>query len=65
MLVEYLTGEIGGPDDHISASHISRLIIAGDSLADPKSVKKAEPSSAVTDNKKGVNTILLISSQAS
>ncbi|KAJ7109147.1 DNA polymerase alpha/epsilon subunit B-domain-containing protein [Mycena epipterygia] len=33
MLVEYLTGEEGGPAEQISAGHISRLIIAGDSLA--------------------------------
>ncbi|KAI4520548.1 DNA polymerase alpha/epsilon subunit B-domain-containing protein [Schizophyllum commune] len=33
MLVEYLTGEGGGLDDTISASQISRLVIAGDSLS--------------------------------
>ncbi|KAJ7134983.1 DNA polymerase alpha/epsilon subunit B-domain-containing protein [Mycena crocata] len=33
MLVEYLTGEGGGPEGQISAAQISRLIIAGDSLA--------------------------------
>lgn len=33
MLVEYLTGELGGPGDQISASQISRLIIAGNSFA--------------------------------
>ncbi|KAF7338503.1 DNA polymerase subunit delta-2 [Mycena venus] len=33
MLVEYLTGEEGGPEQQISAAQISRLIIAGDSLA--------------------------------
>ncbi|KAJ7273479.1 DNA polymerase alpha/epsilon subunit B-domain-containing protein [Mycena haematopus] len=33
MLVEYLTGEEGGPQQQISAAQISRLIIAGDSLA--------------------------------
>ncbi|KAJ6623400.1 DNA polymerase subunit delta-2 [Mycena sp. CBHHK59/15] len=33
MLVEYLTGEAGGVEDRLSASQISRLIIAGDSLA--------------------------------
>ncbi|KAJ7470530.1 DNA polymerase alpha/epsilon subunit B-domain-containing protein [Mycena latifolia] len=33
MLVEYLTGEEGGPEQQISASQISRLIITGDSLA--------------------------------
>ncbi|KAJ6547330.1 DNA polymerase alpha/epsilon subunit B-domain-containing protein [Mycena capillaripes] len=33
MLVEYLTGEEGGSHEQISAAQISRLIIAGDSLA--------------------------------
>jgi DNA polymerase delta subunit 2 len=33
MLVEYLTGESGGLEEQIGASRISRLIIAGDSLA--------------------------------
>ena len=33
MLVEYLTGEVGGVEQQISSAQISRLIIAGDSLA--------------------------------
>ena len=33
MLIEYLTGEAGGPNDQVSASQISRLIIAGNSFA--------------------------------
>ncbi|KAJ7632395.1 DNA polymerase alpha/epsilon subunit B-domain-containing protein [Roridomyces roridus] len=33
MLTEYLTGEEGGSADQVSAAQISRLIIAGDSLA--------------------------------
>jgi DNA polymerase delta subunit 2 len=33
LLVEYLTGEGGGTDEQASASRISRLIIAGNSLA--------------------------------
>ncbi|KAJ3515561.1 hypothetical protein NLJ89_g1677 [Agrocybe chaxingu] len=33
MLVEYLTGEGGNIDDQVAASQISRLIIAGNSLA--------------------------------
>ncbi|GBE82455.1 DNA polymerase subunit delta-2 [Sparassis crispa] len=33
MLVEYLTGEAGGPQDQSEAAHISRLVIAGNSLA--------------------------------
>lgn len=33
ILVEYLTGEAGGAEDQVSASQISRLIIAGNSFA--------------------------------
>ncbi|KAG2077774.1 hypothetical protein BDR04DRAFT_423814 [Suillus decipiens] len=33
MLVEYLTGEAGGPEDQQLASQITRLIIAGNSLS--------------------------------
>jgi DNA polymerase delta subunit 2 len=33
ILVEYLTGEAGGPEDQVSASQISRLVIAGNSFA--------------------------------
>ncbi|KAJ3990034.1 DNA polymerase alpha/epsilon subunit B-domain-containing protein [Lentinula detonsa] len=33
LLVEYLAGEGGGTDDQLSASQISRLIIAGNSMA--------------------------------
>lgn len=33
MLVEFLTGEVGGPDDQQLASQITRLIIAGNSLS--------------------------------
>lgn len=33
MLVEYLTGEAGGLEEQLGASRISRLIIAGNSLA--------------------------------
>lgn len=33
ILVEFLTGETGGPQDEVSASQISRLIIAGNSFA--------------------------------
>lgn len=32
MLVEYLSGEVGGHDDQTVASQITRLIIAGNSL---------------------------------
>ncbi|TFY54896.1 hypothetical protein EVJ58_g8586 [Rhodofomes roseus] len=33
MLVEYLTGEAGGPDDQATCSRISRLVIAGNSFS--------------------------------
>lgn len=33
MLIEYLTGEVGGSEDQQLASQISRLIIAGNSLS--------------------------------
>ncbi|KAI6038987.1 DNA polymerase alpha/epsilon subunit B-domain-containing protein [Pisolithus marmoratus] len=33
MLVEYLTGETGGPDDQKLASQVTRLIIAGNSFS--------------------------------
>ena len=33
MLVEFLAGEAGGPEDQQSSSQVSRLIIAGNSLA--------------------------------
>ncbi|KAK7023760.1 DNA polymerase subunit delta-2 [Favolaschia claudopus] len=42
MLVEYLTGEGGGPQQQINAAQISRLIIAGDSLAPIISEPKVE-----------------------
>ncbi|TFK55281.1 hypothetical protein OE88DRAFT_1674999 [Heliocybe sulcata] len=33
LLAEYLVGEVGGPDDHLSSRRISRLLIAGNSLS--------------------------------
>jgi len=42
MLVEYLVGEGGGVKDQVSAAQISRLIIAGNSLADTWSTGRAE-----------------------
>lgn len=50
MLAEYLTGESGDVESQVSASRISRLIIAGDSLA---SVAPAigEPLSTAEDRK--------------
>ncbi|KAF3903392.1 hypothetical protein ABW20_dc0109267 [Dactylellina cionopaga] len=35
LLVEYLLGEVGGPEDRSKSSSISRLIVAGNSLSDP------------------------------
>jgi DNA polymerase delta subunit 2 len=42
MLVEYLTGEEGGTGEQVSAAQISRLIIAGDSLAPVLMAAKGE-----------------------
>lgn len=50
MLVEYLSGEAGGIDDQVSASQISRLIIAGDSLA-PPAFTAGEPLLNIEDRK--------------
>ncbi|OCH95642.1 hypothetical protein OBBRIDRAFT_745437 [Obba rivulosa] len=43
MLVEYLTGEVGGVHDQAEASRISRLIVAGNSLAPMASLDNAVP----------------------
>ncbi|KAF8162965.1 DNA polymerase alpha/epsilon subunit B-domain-containing protein [Crassisporium funariophilum] len=50
MLVEYLTGEGGDVDDQVSASQISRLIIAGDSLSS-LSLTNGEPAITIEDKK--------------
>jgi DNA polymerase delta subunit 2 len=52
MLVEYLTGEEGGPQEQISAAQISRLIIAGDSLAPMMMTTKGE---SLDEGRKGVS----------
>ncbi|KAJ7172733.1 DNA polymerase alpha/epsilon subunit B-domain-containing protein [Mycena filopes] len=52
MLVEYLTGEEGGPNAQVSAAQISRLIIAGDSLA-PIVISTKSDSFEEKDGKKG------------
>ncbi|KAJ7046545.1 DNA polymerase alpha/epsilon subunit B-domain-containing protein [Mycena alexandri] len=52
MLVEYLTGEEGGPKEQVSAAQISRLIIAGDSLA-PIVISAKSDSFEEKDGKKG------------
>lgn len=50
LLVEYLTGEGNGVDDQVSASQISRLIVAGDSLA-PVAPEILEPTPALDDKR--------------
>jgi DNA polymerase delta subunit 2 len=42
LLVEFLTGEASSPPDQTSASQITRLIIAGDSLADASPILSRE-----------------------
>lgn len=51
MLVEYLTGEVGGVDEQVSASQISRLIIAGNSLAPVALTGKGEGNPDAEDKK--------------
>lgn len=41
MLVEYLSGEVGGHDDQTIASQITRLIIAGNSLSSVADIENA------------------------
>ncbi|GLB35302.1 putative glutamate decarboxylase [Lyophyllum shimeji] len=43
MLVEYLTGEGGGVTEQVSAAQISRLIIAGNSMAPLTPSERGEP----------------------
>ncbi|KAK0210508.1 DNA polymerase alpha/epsilon subunit B-domain-containing protein [Desarmillaria ectypa] len=54
MLVEYLTGEEGGIEDQGSAARISRLVIAGNSLAPVVIPVKGEPT-AEGDEKKSAS----------
>lgn len=56
MLVEYLTCEGGGPGDQLEASRISRLIIAGNSLAPLDLGPQVENISL--DDKKGVSNYM-------
>lgn len=42
MLVEYLSGEEGGVEEQVNAAEISRLIIAGNSLATLEPMGKGE-----------------------
>ena len=58
MLVEYLTGEGCCVDEQVSASQISRLIIAGDSLAAVEPIV-AEPILTMED-KKAVSCAILV-----
>lgn len=50
MLIEYLSGEGGGPDDQAAASNVSRLIIAGNSFA-PFLAAGADPEETPEDKK--------------
>lgn len=56
MLVEYLTGEEGGIEDQVTAARISRLVIAGNSLAAVVIPIKGEPT-AEGDEKKSASVI--------
>ncbi|TFK42929.1 DNA polymerase alpha/epsilon subunit B-domain-containing protein [Crucibulum laeve] len=51
MLVEYLTGELGSIDEQISSSQISRLVIAGNSMASLSITGRSEPVPNVEDRK--------------
>jgi DNA polymerase delta subunit 2 len=51
MLVEYLSGEVGGHDDQTIASQITRLIIAGNSLSSVADIENATEE----DEKKAVS----------
>ncbi|TCD66476.1 hypothetical protein EIP91_001356 [Steccherinum ochraceum] len=42
LLTEFLTGELGGPGDQATSSHISRVVIAGNSLSTVVSTAAAE-----------------------
>lgn len=55
MLTEYLTGEEGGEDDQLNAAKISRLIIAGNSLAPGALAERIEPPSYA--ERKAVRTL--------
>lgn len=59
MLVEYLTGEEGGPNDHVSAAQISRLFILGDSMA-PMLVTGKGEADAEGEIKKSVRSGIII-----
>lgn len=53
-LVAFLTGEEGGTDDQVSASQISRLIVAGNSLAPMPSTFRGD---VEYQGKKAVSTL--------
>ncbi|KNZ71560.1 DNA polymerase subunit delta-2, partial [Termitomyces sp. J132] len=52
MLVEYLTGEEGGVAEQVSAAQISRLIVAGNSLAQLLPTGKGESDDIESSSKK-------------
>jgi DNA polymerase delta subunit 2 len=53
LLLEYLTGEIGGSPDQSKATKISRLIIAGDSLSHSSPILSREDFALKKSAKKG------------
>lgn len=59
MLIEYLSGEEGGVEEQISAAQISRLIIAGNSLATLTPTGRGE-SSDLVQGKRPVSLTLFI-----
>lgn len=59
MLTEYLTGEEGGEDDQLNSAKISRLIIAGNSLAPGALMERIEPPSYTERKAVRVLTYLL------
>lgn len=53
LLLEYLTGEMGGSPDQLNATKISRLIIAGDSLSHSSPILSREDFALKKSAKKG------------
>ena len=58
LLVEYLLGELTGPQDQSSASQITRLILAGNSLSDasPLSTTREDTTSKTRSKKYGYDS---------
>lgn len=51
LLVEYLLGEAGSPEDQSKSSSISRLIIAGNSLSEPQSQATDDAAAAASSSR--------------